>query len=152
MTGQHTFSEYVFGIETSCYTNVMKIIEVTILQKEYYKLKTEGFSVVVEEGKEPEPMFVRMEDGSESRLEVSFLENFTATVKATEQLSDTEKKSVVDFIDLNTDVVSDGFERWLNSSDIAISAHTWLQEIFPGLPDLDIIANVLIDIMSNLAS
>ncbi|MEL0657751.1 hypothetical protein V6255_01260 [Psychromonas arctica] len=122
------------------------------MEEEYYKNKTEGFSVVLEEGKKPESWFVSNADGIESQFEVNYLEKITEAVKATEELSKQDKTNIEEYINDNSDVVSEGIGRWLNESDLAGTVHSYLTEIFPNLPDLDYCANTLTEILLQIAS
>jgi len=122
------------------------------MEEEYYKNKTEGFSVVLKEGEKPEPFFVSNADGIESRFEVNYLEKITETVKATKELSKQDKTNLEEYINDNSDVVSEGIGRWLNESDLAGTVHSYLTEIFLNLPDLDHCANTLTEILLQIAS
>ncbi|WP_318452346.1 hypothetical protein [Photobacterium leiognathi] len=121
------------------------------MAEEYYRKSVEVFEVITEAGKKPEPLKVTMNGVDYEQLEVTILEKFTSIVEATEELQKREKNDIQDFIESNRDLVSDGLERWLNESDLVVTAHSYLTEIFPNLPELDRLSEILIELLMQLS-
>lgn len=122
------------------------------MEEEYFRKKTEGFSIILEEGGKPEPLYISNADGIESQLEINYLEKITEAVQATEKLSKQDKTSIQEYISENSDVVSEGLKSWLKESDLVGTAHSYLADIFPNLPDLDHCANILTEILQLIAT
>ncbi|HFG2242431.1 TPA: hypothetical protein ACGF8Y_003734, partial [Vibrio cholerae] len=80
------------------------------MEDEYYRHKVEVLEVVMEEDGQSEPLMITLDGVNYEPLEVTILEKFTETVKATEKLSEKERNSVLDYISDNSDLVSDGLE------------------------------------------
>ncbi|KJF87657.1 hypothetical protein [Photobacterium leiognathi] len=121
------------------------------MAEEYYRKSVEVFEVVTEAGKKPERFEVTTNGVDYEQLEVTILEKFTSIVEATEELKKREKNDIQDFIESNRDLVSDGLERWLNESDLVVTAHSYLTEIFPNLPELDRLSEILIELLMQLS-
>ncbi|MDO6777466.1 MULTISPECIES: hypothetical protein [unclassified Shewanella] len=121
------------------------------MAEEYYRKSVEGFEVVTEAGKKPEPFMVTTNGVDYEQLKVTVLEKFTNVVEATKELDKREKTDIQDFIESNQELVSDGLERWLNESDLVGTAHSYLTEIFPNLPELDRLSEVLVELLMQLS-
>ncbi|ENL6738833.1 hypothetical protein AB5Q52_003510, partial [Vibrio cholerae] len=87
------------------------------MEDEYYRHKVEVLEVVMEEDGQSEPLMITLDGVNYEPLEVTILEKFTETVKATEKLSEKERNSVLDYISDNSDLVSDGLELFINDTD-----------------------------------
>ncbi|HAS6163756.1 TPA: hypothetical protein RQK43_004513 [Vibrio vulnificus] len=121
------------------------------MAEEYYRKSVEGLEVVTEAGKKPEPLMVTTNGVDYEPLKVTILKELTSVVEATKELDKREKTDIQDFIESNQELVSDGIERWLNESDLVGTAHGYLTEIFPNLPELDRLSEVLVELLIQLS-
>ncbi|EJO4032005.1 hypothetical protein NRJ05_003669, partial [Vibrio cholerae] len=120
------------------------------LEDEYYRHKVEVLEVVMEEDGQSEPLMITLDGVNYEPLEVTILEKFTETVKATEKLSEKERNSVLDYISDNSDLVSDGLELFINDTDVAVKAHEYLTSIFFDFPSTAELSDVLIQLLLKL--
>lgn len=120
------------------------------MAEEYYRKSVEGFEVVTEAGKS-EPYMVTTNGVDYEQLKVTTLEKFTSVVEATKELEDREKTDIYEFIESNQKLVNEGLERWLKESDLVGTAHSYLTEIFPNLPELDRLSEVLVELLIQLS-
>lgn len=120
------------------------------MEEEYYKKSVEGFEVVTELGKKPEPFIVTSNGIDFEQIEVTILKKFMDTVKATEDLSEKERSSVLDYISDNADLVSSELESFINDQDAAVKAHDYLNSIFVDFPSISELADILIQILLQL--
>ncbi|EJL6845393.1 hypothetical protein AB2301_17295 [Vibrio cholerae] len=120
------------------------------MEDEYYRHKVEVLEVVMEEDGQSEPLMITLDGVNYEPLEVTILEKFTETVKATEKLSEKERNSVLDYISDNSDLVSDGLELFINDTDVAVKAHEYLTSIFFDFPSTAELSDVLIQLLLKL--
>ncbi|EGQ8391450.1 TPA: hypothetical protein ACMDPN_003519 [Vibrio cholerae] len=120
------------------------------MEDEYYRHKVEVLEVVMEEDGQSEPLMITLDGVNYEPLEVTILEKFTETVKATEKLSEKERNSVLDYISDNSDLVSDGLELFINDTDAAVKAHEYLTSIFFDFPSTAELSDVLIQLLLKL--
>lgn len=119
------------------------------MEDEYVKETMQNYMVRAEDGT-MQKYCVSSEHGGTEPYRVTLLENFTAAVKASEALNKNQKKQLTEFLEDNSDIVKDGLERWAEDADRVNQAHSYLQEIFPNLPELSDMAGTLIDILMTL--
>lgn len=120
------------------------------MEDEYVKSSTQPFMVKSADGQEPQLFVVKSSTGEPEPFMVTVLENFTDAVKACEALNKKQQESVLEFIKDNLEVVKDGLARWVEDSDRISQAHSYVQEIFPNLPELLDMAGTLTDILIHL--
>ncbi|MDE1222718.1 hypothetical protein [Vibrio aestuarianus] len=120
------------------------------MEEEYYKKSVEGFEVVTEHDKDPEPFMVTSNGIDFEQLKVTTLKIFTDTVKATEELSEKERSSVLDYISDNADLVSGELESFVNDQEAAVKAHDYLTSMFVDFPSISELADVLIQVLLKL--
>ena len=120
------------------------------MEEEYYKKSVEGLEVVTEKGKDPEPFLVTSNGIDIEQFKVTTLEKFTDTVKATEELSEKERSSVLDYISDNAELVSGELESFVNDQEAAVKAHDYLTSIFVDFPSILELADVLIQVLLKL--
>ncbi|EOB3677490.1 hypothetical protein ACHELX_004411 [Vibrio vulnificus] len=120
------------------------------MEEEYYKKSVEGFEVVTEQGKDPEPFMVTSNGIDFEQLKVTILKKFADTVKATEELSEKERSSVLDYISDNADLVSGKLESFVNDQEAAVKVHDYLTSMFVDFPSISELSDVLIQVLLKL--
>ncbi|EJO9868620.1 hypothetical protein NU768_002548 [Vibrio vulnificus] len=120
------------------------------MEEEYYKKSDEGLEFVTELSKDPEPFMVTSNGIDFEQLKVTILKKFTDTVKATEELSEKERSSVLEYISDNEDLVSSELESFVNNQEAAVKAHDYLTSIFVDFPSISELTDVLIQILLKL--
>ncbi|MFH4496205.1 hypothetical protein WKI38_22535 [Vibrio alginolyticus] len=120
------------------------------MEEEYYKKSVDGFEVVTEQGKDPEPFMVTSNGIDFEQFKVTTLKKFTDTVKATEELSEKERSSVLDYISDNADLVSGKLESFVNDQEAAVKVHDYLTSMFVDFPSISELADVLIQVLLKL--
>lgn len=116
------------------------------MEEKYYKEKTEPL-ILVSQGKLHQ-MDVKTADEIKP-FAVTVLQDFTAEVLACENLNAKQKSSIRDFIEERAELISDELAKWI-SENIDIEAYDCVQAMFTGLPDLQSVMDVLVDILIKL--
>jgi hypothetical protein len=122
-------------------------MEQLVMEDEYIKNRNEPFIV---NGPDGPSTFEVVSKGISTPLMVTMVENFTAAVKASNEINKRQTDSIIKFVDDNMDLVSDGLDKWMQESDKVHQVQSYVQEIFSNLPDLLTISDVIGQILLNL--